>query len=239
MIELKLILPREIYRWFSIIAKKDGVNVEKVIENALYEVYQFKKYLRDIKRFYEIMGLSGDATSLGQVLSYTINLGLIMHHVAEHLLNKLEGGKNYVLDDVKLVEEKPGAYRGVYFEFIARDVSNSNIDYFTLQIQHDGLYLDATSTLSFNSRREVNEAMRKLKKAAMKVVETNEIKSIERELAQSGGKLNIDISDEDEIIYLTFMAYANEINALPKLHQIDGVLKMIYEVAGIERVTRE
>jgi len=239
VVEVKLTLPEEVYKWFSIIAKKDGVNVEKVIENALHEVYQFKRELRDIRRFYEIMGLLGDTTSLGQVLSYTINLGVILHYVAEHLLDGLEGGGNYVLDDIKLVEEKPGAYRGVYFEFITRDVGNSSIDYFTLQIQHDGLYLDVTSTLSFNSKREVDEAIRRLKRATMKVVEADELKSIEERLAQSGGKLNIDISDDGEIIYLTFMAYANEINALPKLHQVDNVLKMIYEVAGIERVARE
>jgi len=238
VIELKLTLPEKIYKWLSIIAEKDGVDIEKVIESALHEIYQFRKELRDIRKFYEIMGLLDDTTSLSQVLSYAINLGSILHHVAEHLLDDLEGGRNYVLDDIKLVEDKPGAYKGVYFEFITRDVGNSNIDYFTLQIQHDGLYLDATSTLSFNSKRMVHEALRRLKRAAMKVVEADEVRDIEEKLSQSGGKLNIDISDDGEIVYLTFMAYANEINALPKLPQVDTILRMIYDVAGIERVTR-
>ncbi len=239
IVEIKLTLPEKIYKWLSIIAEKDGVSIEKVIESALCEIYQFRRELRDIRKFYEIMGLLDGTTSLSQVLSYAINLGSILHSVAEHLLDDLEGRRNYVLDDIKLVEDKPGAYKGVYFEFISRDVGNSNIDYFTLQIQHDGLYLDATSTLSFNSERMVHEALRRLKRAAMKVVERDEVRGVKEKLSKSAGKLNIDISDDDEIVYLTFMAYANEIDALPKLHQVDNILKMIYDAAGIERVAHE
>ena len=236
LIEVKVLLPRQVYNWFCVVAKKDGVDVAKVIKEVLNEVYDVRSELRDIKSFYNVVGLS-DITSLGQVLDYTLNLGLVLHDIAEHLLSDLEGSKNFVLSDIKLVEEKPGAYKGIYFEFFARGNAGSNIDYFTLQIQHDGLYLDAISTLSFDSKRKATEALRRLKRAAVKIVGTKEVKAIESKLHDFGGKFNIDISCEGTMIYLTFMAYADDVKAFPKLPQIDHVLKMICDEAGIERLT--
>lgn len=235
LVGVKLSLPRRAYRWFTIIAKRDGTSVEKVLKDALLELYLFKDELRSIRRFYGIIGLLDGLTSLGHALSYTLNLGSTLHHIAEHLLNELEGGKDFVLSDIKLVQDVPGAYKGVCFEFAARDVPDGVVDYFTLQIQHDGLYLDATSVLDFDSTKLATEALRRLKKSALKVVETEEVKELEEKLKARGGQLNIDISKERNVVYLTFMAYACEVHAMPRLHKISDVLRKIYEGAGIER----
>ncbi|MCS7140147.1 MAG: hypothetical protein N3F04_03505 [Candidatus Nezhaarchaeota archaeon] len=237
--KMMLMVPKKVYNWISMVAKKDGVKVEDIAESVLHEVYQFKEELRSIKRFYNVKAQSSNLTSLSQVLGYAIGVGAMVHHIAKHLLDDLESDGKYVLSDIKLVEDEPGAYRGVYLEFTTRDVENSNIDYFMLQIQHDGLYLDAVSTLSFNSKKRASEALRRLKKAAMEIVDTNRFKSIEEKVSQDDGKLNIDISEDDNVVYLTFMAYARSMNFLPKLHEVDAVLRGIYEVAGIERRTRE
>ena len=233
-VEVKLSLPKRAFRWFAIVAKRDGVDVKKVIEDVLLELYSFKNSLREVKKFYGVSRLIEGSTSLGHALSYALNLSSTIHRIAEHLLNDLEGGKDYVLNDVKLVQEGPGAYKGVYFEFVGGDGPNSMIDYFTLQIQHDGLYLDATLTLNFEDVKTAKEALKKLRRAALKVVESKEIRGLEEKLRSVGGGLNIDISREGGLVFLTFMAYANDINAMPKLHQINNVLKKICEEAGLE-----
>lgn len=233
-VEVKLSLPKRAFKWFMIVAKRDGVGVEKVIEDVLLELYSFKNDLRNVKKFYGVSGLLEGSTSLGHALSYTLNLGSTIHRIAEHLLNDLEGGKDYALNDVKLVQDEPGAYKGVYFEFVGRDGPNSMVDYFTLQIQHDGLYLDATSMLNFEDVKTAKEALKRLKRAALKVVESEEVKDLEGKLRSMGGGLNIDISREEGFVFLTFMVYANDINAMPKLHQINNVLRKICEEAGIE-----
>jgi len=236
-VEVKLSLPRRVFKWFAIVAKRDGVGVEKVLEDVLLELYSFKNNLRDVKRFYDVNEPLEGSTSLGHVLSYTLNLGSTIHRIAEHLLNDLEGGKDYVLNDVKLVQDEPGAYKGIYFEFVARDSSKSMVDYFTLQIQHDGLYLDATATLNFENARMAKEALKRLRRAALKVVEGEEVRGFEEKLRAVGGGLNIDISRERSFVFLTFMAYADDVNAMPKLHQMSNVLKKVCEEAGIETAT--
>ncbi|MDH5815737.1 MAG: hypothetical protein QE164_02955 [Candidatus Nezhaarchaeota archaeon] len=235
LVDVKLSLPKKAYKWFMMVAKRDGTSVEKVLQDALLELYSFKDELRGIKKFYGIMGPLNGLTSLGHALSYTLNLGSTLHHIVEHLLNELEGNKNFVLSNVKLVQDAPGAYKGVCFEFVARDVPDVVIDYFTLQIQHDGLYLDATSVLGFDSVKIATEALRRLKKSALKIVEMKEVKELEEKLKERGGMLNIDISKERNIVYLTFMVYACEVHVIPKLHKVSDVLKKICEEAGIER----
>ncbi|MEM0083076.1 MAG: hypothetical protein QXL22_04020 [Candidatus Nezhaarchaeales archaeon] len=235
LVNVKLSLPRKAYRWFTVIAKRDGTNVEKVLEDVLLELYLFKDELRDVKKFYDIIGPLNGLTSLGHALNYTLNLGSTLHHIAEHLLNELEGGKDFVLSDVKLVQDLPGAYKGICFEFVARDVPDVVIDYFTLQIQHDGLYLDATSVLGFDSVKMATEALKRLRRSALKIVEMKEMKELEEKLKERGGLLNIDISKERNIVYLTFMVYALEVHTIPRLHKISDVLKRICEDADIER----
>lgn len=233
--EVKFSLPKRVYKWYTVVARRDRVSVEKVFEDALLELYRFKDGLKDVKNFYNLSGSHDGSTSLSHVLNYSLNLGLTLHSIAEHLLLELEGGNSFILSDVKLVQDEPGAYRGVCFEFIVREGSDLVADYFTLQVQHDGIYLDVTSALSFDSTKIANEAFKRLKKAAMKVVDEGEFKSMEEELSKKSGRLNIDISIEGSVIYLTFMVYANEINLLPKIHKIDGVLRRICNKAGIER----
>ncbi|MEM2535147.1 MAG: hypothetical protein QXD12_05010 [Candidatus Nezhaarchaeales archaeon] len=235
LVNVKLSLPRKAYKWFTIVAKRDGTNVEKVLEDVLLELYLFKDDLRNVKKFYDIVGPLDGLTSLGHALNYTLNLGSALHHIVEHLLNELEGGKDFVLSDIKLVQDSPGAYKGICFEFVARDVPGVVIDYFTLQIQHDGLYLDATSVLGFDSVKIAAEALRRLRRSALKIVEMNDVKELEEKLKERGGLLNIDISKERNIVYLTFMAYYLEVHVIPRLHKISGVLKKICEDAGIER----
>jgi len=236
-VEVKLSLPRKAFKWFMVVAKKDGVDVEKVLEDVLLELYSFKNDLRDVKRFYDVSRPLEGLTSLGHVLSYTLNLGSTIHRIAEHLLNDLEGGKDYVLNDVKLVQDEPGAYKGVYFEFVSRNGPNSMVDYFILQIQHDGLYLDAISTLNFENVKTAKEALKRLKRAALKVAESKEVRGLEEKLSAMGGKLNIDISREKSLVFLTLMAYANDIDVMPKLHRISNILRRICEEAGIEMAT--
>jgi hypothetical protein len=233
-VEVKLSLPRKAFKWFMVVAKKGGVSVEKVLEDTLLELYSFKNDLRSIKKFYDVERPLDGSTSLGHVLSYALNLGSTVHRIAEHLLDDLGGGNEYVLNDVKLVQDEPGAYKGVYFEFVARNGSKSVVDYFTLQIQHDGLYLDGVATLNFENVKVAKEALKRLKGAALKVVENEEMRGLEEKLKAVGGGLNIDISREGNVIFLTFMAYANDINFMPKLHQMSDVLRKVCEEAGIE-----
>jgi hypothetical protein len=236
-VEVKLSLPRKAFKWFMVVAKKGGVSVEKVLEDALLELYSFKNDLRSIKKFYDIERPLHGSTSLGHVLGYALNLGSIVHRIAEHLLSDLEGGNEYVLNDVKLVQDEPGAYKGVYFEFVARNGSKSVVDYFTLQIQHDGLYLDAIAALNFEGAKLAKEAFKRLKGAALKVVESEGVRGLEDKLRAVGGGLNIDISREENVVFLTFMAYANDMNAMPKLHQISNVLRRMCEEAGVEETS--
>jgi hypothetical protein len=236
-VEVKLSLPRKAFKWFMVVAKKGGVSVEKVLEDTLLELYSFKNDLRSIKKFYDVERPLDGSTSLGHVLSYALNLGSTVHRIAEHLLGDLEGGNDYVLNDVKLVQDEPGAYKGVYFEFVARDGSKSMVDYFTLQIQHDGLYLDAIAALNFEGAKLAKEAFKRLKGAALKVVESEGVRGLEDKLRAVGGGLNIDISREENVVFLTFMAYANDMNAMPKLHQISNVLRRMCEEAGVEETS--
>lgn len=235
MVEVKLSLPKRVYRWYTIVAKRDRVNVEEVFKDALLELYRFKDGLGDIKNFYGLSGSHGESTSLGHVLNYSLNLGLTIHSIAEHLLLELEGGNGFILSDVKLVQDEPGAYKGICFKFIVREGYDLVADYFTFQVQHDGLYLDVISALSFDSTKVANEAFKRLKKAVMKIVDEGEFKDMEEGLRTRNGRLNIDLSKEGSIIYLTFMVYANEISIIPKLHKIDDVLRKICDKAGIER----
>ncbi len=236
-VEVKLSLPKKAFKWFMAVAKKDSVSVEKVLEDVLLELYSFKDDLRGVKKFYDVSRPLNNSTSLGHVLNYALNLGSTIHRIAEHLLNDLEGGNDYVLNDVKLVQDEPGVYKGVYFEFVARDSSKPTVDYFTLQIQHDGLYLDAIAMLNFKGAKVAKEALKRLREAALKVVEREEVKNLEEKLKSVGGGLNIDISREGNVVFLTFMAYADGINAMPKLHQVSDVLRRVCEEAGIEVVT--
>jgi hypothetical protein len=236
-VEVKLSLPMKAFKWFMVVAKKGGVSVEKVLKDVLLELYSFKNDLRSIKKFYDVDRPLNGSTSLGHVLSYALNLGSTVHRIAEHLLGDLEGGNDYVLNDVKLVQDEPGAYKGVYFEFVARDGSKSMVDYFTLQIQHDGLYLDAIAALNFEGAKLAKEAFKRLKGAALKVVESEGVRGLEDKLRAVGGGLNIDISREENVVFLTFMAYANDMNAMPKLHQISNVLRRMCEEAGVEETS--
>ena len=232
-VKVEAVIPRRVHRWLSAVAKRDGMSVDEVVKGLLKEVYLYRRRLRDVKEYY-MLSRVGRSSTLRQALSYVINLGSTLHNLAKYLLEGLMGDGEYALESLRLVEEKPGVYRGVNFQFISLS-EETYVDYFTLQIQHDGIYMDATATLSFEAKNAMSEALERLKRAALEAVEREELQRVEEMLKESNGGYNIDISDEGNVIFLTFMAYADDVNRMPRLPQINDVLRRICDKAGIVR----
>ncbi|MDI9620079.1 MAG: hypothetical protein QFX33_04650 [Candidatus Nezhaarchaeota archaeon] len=227
-------LPSDAYKWLSLAAGDDDVEVEGIVEDALRAIFEFRDLIDEVKKAYSLRGLKDGRCSLSQALAYLLDLGSLLHHIDEHISASLDCEGDYLLSDVKLVEDEPGAYKGVYFMFESRD-GTSSIDNFALQVQHDGIYLDATSVSTFVSNKAAREASERLSRAALAIVDSEDFKKVEEEVSSRGGRLNIDVSDNGRKLYLTFMAYAPEISSIPKIPVISSLLEAIYAEAGVKR----
>ncbi|MCW4003426.1 MAG: hypothetical protein NWE95_05900 [Candidatus Bathyarchaeota archaeon] len=217
--------------------KKISLEISDETYQKLSELGDF--YKQDLKQtlaaiLNAVGNCQGDITSLNSMYGQTDNLEIILLHafrrypallnLVNQLLEKVEGTKG----DFDLDTDVEFSFDGDYFR-ICFDANNKNplcihrVDF----IKQDGLYCFSTNT--YISSEETSEAsLEKLEAIASDVDDPFDSESFNVEVDRG-----IEEPGERTIWTLTIDCWEECLDALPKMKQVDKLIKRILKRAGV------